>query len=90
MTVTTNRGQTFDANWAWANEGQNRLMIELKNETHSVEEIAAAFDGLSTVSRKSEEEGDATYAEYDTLVGVSRNVEQRTVLLTLRKGVETA
>lgn len=85
MTVTTNRGQTFDVNWAWADESQNRLMIELKDEARSIEEIASAFDGLDTISRESEEEGDATYNGYDTLLGVVRNLEQRTALITITR-----
>lgn len=88
MTVTTNMGQIFDVNWAWADESQNRLMIELKGETRSIKEIASAFDGLSTISRKSEEEGDATYEEYDTLIGVVRNVEQGTVLITITRSAK--
>ncbi len=84
MTIWTNRGQTFNVNWAWATEDRGQLMIELK-EDRSIGEIADDFDGLVKIERKSEEEGDDTYLGYDDLVGVTRNRKNGTVLLTLER-----
>lgn len=84
MQVSTNRGQTFDVNWAWEHKN-GPLMIELK-EDRSIGEIADDFDGLVRIERKSEEEGDATYSGFDVLVSVTRNRKNGTVLLTLEKG----
>ena len=85
MQVTTNRGQTFNVNWAWATS-DGRLMIELP-DTRSIAEIAEDFDGLVKIERKSEYEGDATYIGYDLLTSVVMDSEKRTALLVLRKGV---
>ena len=87
MTITTNRGQTFNVNWAWATS-DGRLMIELP-DTRSIEEIAQDFDGLVKIERKSEYEGDATYIGYDMLTSVVMDSEKRTALLVLRKGVNS-
>lgn len=79
MTIVTNRGQTFEANWAWADD---ILRIELK-DSRDVSEIAQDFEGLTKISRKSENEGDAVYEGYDVLVSVQRNIQDGTALLTL-------
>lgn len=84
MTITTNRGQTFDVNWAWETKDRGQLMIELK-EDRSVGDIAEDFDGLVKIERKSEEEGDATYLGYDVLVSVTRDRKNGTALLTLER-----
>lgn len=84
MTITTNRGKTFDVNWAWANDDPDQLMIELK-DTRPIEEIAHDFDGLTEIRRKSEEEGDDTYVGYNKLTGVTMNLKKGTTLLTLER-----
>ena len=83
MKITTNRGQAFDVNWAWAMDGV--LRIELP-DTRPIGDIAEDFDGLVRIERKSEEEGDDTYIGYDVLTGVTRNRGKGTALLTLEKG----
>ena len=88
MQVTTNRGQTFDVNWAWEHKN-GPLMIELKEE-RNIGEIADDFDGLARIERKSEEEGDATYSGFDVLVSVTRNRKNGTVLLTLERSAANA
>lgn len=85
MTITTSRGKTFNVEWAWADKS-GILRMELKDE-RSAGEIIADFDGIETISRKSKEEGDATYSGYSALIGFNRNTEQGTVLLTLKKAV---
>lgn len=83
MTITTNRGQEFDVNWAWAVGGV--LRIELPG-IRKIGDIAEDFDGLVKIERESEEEGDDTYIGYDTLTGVTQNRQKGTTLLTLEKG----
>ena len=82
MNVITNRGQTFDVNWAWAHDGI--LMIELP-DTRTVGEIAEDFDGLVKIERKSEEEGDMVYTGYDVLTKVIKDTGKGNVLLTLER-----
>lgn len=83
MTITTNRGQEFKVNWAWASDGV--LRIELP-EIRPIGDIAEDFDGLVKIERTSEEEGDDTYIGYNELTGVTRNRQKGTTLLTLEKG----
>lgn len=80
MKIMTNRGQMFDADWAWAED--DVLRMELK-DSRDVSEIAQDFEGLTKISRKSENEGDAVYEGYDVLVSVQRNIQDGTALLTL-------
>lgn len=84
MTITTSRGQTFNVNWAWAQEDENRLMIELP-ETRSIGEIAADFDGLEKIDRRSESEGDRVYEGYDALTRVIKDTDKGTALLTMER-----
>lgn len=84
MTIMTNRGQTFDVNFAYAPTSKGRCMIELK-DSRDVSEIAQDFEGLTKISRKSENEGDAVYEGYDVLVSVQRNIQDGTALLTLER-----
>ena len=86
MNVTTNRGQTFKVNWAWATS-DGRLMIELPSAGR-IADIAEDFDGLTEIKRKSEEEGDATYIGYDELTSVIKDTEKGTALLSLKRSVK--
>jgi hypothetical protein len=86
MTVTTNRGETFKVNWAWATSDE-RLMIELPS-TERIADIAECFDGLTKVERKSEYEGDATYIGYDVLTSVIKDTEKGTILLSMKRSVK--
>lgn len=84
MTITTNRGKTFDVNWAWPPRNTNRLMIELK-DTRPIAEIAEDFDGLETISRESETEGNAVYTGYSTLISIVKDTSKGTAQLTLER-----
>ncbi len=88
MTITTSRGQTFDVNWAWASHTKKQLRIEL-NDTRCIADIAADFDGLETISRKSDTEGDKLYEGYNRLTAVLQNTASGTVQLILEKAVTT-
>lgn len=87
MTITTNRGQTFEVNWAWATSDE-RLIIELPDE-RSIADIAKCFDGLVKIERKSEYEGDVTYIGYDVLTSVVKDINKGTVLLTMKRSVNS-
>lgn len=84
MTIMTNRGQTFDVNFAYAPTSMGQCMIELK-DSRGVSDIAQDFEGLEKISRKSENEGDAEYIGYDVLVSVQRDIKKGTALLTLER-----
>lgn len=83
MTITTSRGQTFDVFWCWAPTADGSLMLSLQDERR-LPEIAADFDGLASIRRTSEEEGDAVYQGYDDLRGISRG-SSGDVIITLGK-----
>lgn len=87
MIIRTNRGQTFDVNWAWVPRDTNRLMIEL-NDARSIEEIAQDFDRLTTIERESETEGNKVYIGYEKLIGVVCDPDKGTVQLTMVKRKE--
>ena len=84
MTITTSTGKTFDVNWAWAPRNTNRLRIEM-HDTRTIKEIAEDFDGLESISRKSETEGDDVYMGYKKLTGVNQDTVKGTVQLTLER-----
>lgn len=86
MTITTSRGQTFDVNWAWELRTKQQLQIEL-NDTRPIADIAADFDGLETISRKSDTEGDKLYEGYTKLTAVLQNTVSGTVQLILERAV---
>ena len=84
MRITTNRGKTFDVNYAFAPTSKGTCMMEIL-DNRPIAEVAADFDGLETISRESENEGNAVYTGYDTLVSVFRNTAKGTVQLTLER-----
>lgn len=87
MTITTNKGKTFDVNYAWGPvrlNGEKRLMIELAADARALSEICADFEGVKTFERKDENEGDMTFTEYTDLVSAARDRSRGTVTLALR------
>ena len=87
MTITTDKGKTFDVNFAWGPvrlNGEQRLMIELAADARALSEICADFDGVQTFERKDENEGDMTFTGYTDLVSAARDRSRGTVTLALR------
>ena len=87
MTITTDKGKTFDVSFAWGPvrwNGEQRLMIELEKDARALSEICADFDGVQTFERKDEDEGDMTFSGYTDLVSASRDRSRGTVALALR------
>ena len=75
----------YSVKWAWKITDEDLVMIEM-NDGRPIEEIAADFDGLTNIIRKSKNEADVEYAGYNELIGVNKDKKKGTVLLTLRKG----
>lgn len=87
MTITTDKGKTFDVNFAWGPvrlNGEQRLMIELAKDARALSEICADFEGVKTFERKDENEGDMTFTGYTDLVSAARDMSRGTVTLALR------
>lgn len=84
LTITTNRGQTFIAKWAWEDAEDEILRMEIVNN-REISEIAHDFEGLTKISRKSESEGDAEYVGYEFLNNVQVNRKNGTAILYLKK-----
>lgn len=87
MTIKTDKGKTFDVNYAWGPvrlNAEKRLMIELAEDTRPLSDICADFDGVQTFERKDEDEGDMTFEGYTDLVSASRDRSRGTVTLALR------
>lgn len=74
MTITTNRNQTFEVNWAWAPvmiEGKEALMFELTHDIRPISQIAKDFEGLTHIHRANTVEGDMDFDNYGYLQAVS-------------------
>lgn len=87
MTITTDKGKTFDVNFAWGPVrwgSDQRLIIELAKDARALSEICADFDGVQTFERKDEDEGDMTFTGYTDLVSAARDRSRGTVSLALR------
>lgn len=57
MTIETSKQKTYEVNWCWAPVGDyDDLMLELKEDSRPLYEIAEEFEGLSYISRSSETE----------------------------------
>lgn len=87
MTITTDKGKTFDVSFAWGPVrwgSERRLIIELAADARALSEICADFEGVQTFERKDEDEGDMTFAGYTDLVSASRDRSRGTVSLALR------
>lgn len=72
MTVTTSRGKTFPADWAWAPAGADQgLMLQIR-DARPLSAIAADFEGCEAIRRESAEEGDMAFDGYTALTGIQR------------------
>lgn len=86
MTITTDKGKTFDVNFAWGPvrwNGAQMLMIDLAKDARALSEICADFEGVKTIERKDEDEGDMTFTGYTDLVSAARDRSRGTVTLAL-------
>ena len=84
MTLTTSKGKSFPAHWAWApanDEGD--LMIEY-DDARKISEIAEDWEGCERITRESAEEGNAVYEGYTEIRIMSRQ-KNGTVRITLKK-----
>lgn len=87
-TLTTDKGKTFDVNWAWAPVGDDDDMIlELTREERSMAEIAEDFDGVEHFHKSNENAPpyEADYDGYTKIKSISRNFRKHTVQITLSK-----
>lgn len=85
MTVKTDRGKTFDVNYAWGPvRSTGELMIELTADARPISEIASDFEGVQVFDRPDEHQGNMTFVGYTELVSVVRDRNTGAVLLALR------
>lgn len=83
MTLTTDKGKTFDVDWAWAPVGyEEELMFEYA-DARDLGAIVADMDGVAHFHRESENEGDADYDGYTRIRSISRDFRRGTVQITL-------
>lgn len=72
MTITTSRGKSFPADWAWAPAGPREgLMLQI-DDPRPLSEIAADFEGCESLHRASETEGDMDFEGYTRLTAILR------------------
>ena len=88
MTVKTDRGKTFDVNYAWGPvRSTGELMIELTADARPLSQIAADFEGVQAFEREDENEGNMTFEGYTDMVSLLPDRTRGAVLLALRKEV---
>lgn len=88
MQITTSKEKTFNIRFIGALlRNGNRMMIELE-DARPLCEIAADFDGLSTITKTDDLKPGVkeVFEGFTQLVGIQRNKGNGTVLLTLEKG----
>lgn len=86
MKITTNKGKTFDVNWAFGpTSASGSLMIELA-DNRLLSEIAADFEGNSKIEKTNETKPGVTevYEGFTELTIIQRN-KNGGVLVKLEK-----
>lgn len=86
MKITTNKGKTFDVNWAFGpTSASGSLMIELADNRH-LSEIAADFEDNSKIEKTDKTKPGVTevYEGFTELVAIQRN-KNGSVLVKLEK-----
>lgn len=86
MKITTNKGKTFDVNWAFGpTSASGSLMIELA-DNRLLSEIAADFEGNSKIEKTNETKPGVTevYEGFTELTIIQRN-KNGSVLVKLEK-----
>lgn len=71
MTITTDRGKTFEAQWAYAPTSAGSLMASIIDD-RPLSAICKDLEGVQRIERASETEGDAVYEGYTVLTGAVR------------------
>ena len=89
MKIETSRGKTFDAEFICLPlRDKSKAIIEL-NDTRSLAEIAADFDGLDWL-KKIDDDGNGSVYEvfegFNRLIGIQRDLSDDGVRVTLSKG----
>lgn len=86
MTITTNKGRTFEVNYAWGPVSSTGfLMIEIKNDDRNISEIALDFENLDKITRKDKNEGDIEFSGFTQLVGIIRKSDNSIQIVLERK-----
>lgn len=86
MKITTSKGKTLDANWAFGpTSGSGSLMIEIP-DNRRMSEIAADFEGNSRIEKTDETKPGVTeiYEGFTELAAIQRN-KNGSVLVKLAK-----
>ena len=88
MTLTTDRGKTFTARYAWGPTlATGRLMAAITDDARPLSQIAADVEGVTRFERKDEHEGDAVFEGYTRLVSIAREADG-SVTLALEREAE--
>lgn len=88
MKVTTSKGKTYDAAWAFAPmRSTGQMMMEI-NDGRRLPEIAEEMDGCEEIrARRGEAEGEpeTIYAGYTRLAGMTAGRTEGSMLITLER-----
>lgn len=84
MTITTSRGKTFPADWAWGPVGPRQELRMAIIDPRPLSEIAADFEGCERFRRQSDTEGDLDFDGYTRLTGAMRQPSGSVQLILAR------
>lgn len=84
MTLTTSRNKTYNVDWIDGPTITNGMVMLQMHDTRRLPEIAEEFDGLESMKRESENQGDKEFVGFTVLQRIAR-VSKDVVLIALGK-----
>lgn len=75
MKLTTSKGKTYDVEWVDGPTTISGTVILCMHDARRLPEIAAEFDGLESLKRESEDQGNKTWTGFTALNRISRNAD---------------
>lgn len=85
MKLTTSKGKTFDVNWIDGPTITSGDVVLQMTDSRKLSRIASDFEGLESLKRESETQGNKEWNGYTVLQSISRRLDG-TVLISLNKG----
>ena len=72
MTITTSKAKTYTVTWIDTPiQDASKLLLAME-DSRDISQIAPEFEGLTSVQRFDEYQGDKTYDGYTALLGITR------------------
>lgn len=85
MTLTTDKGQTYEVDWAWSDAKRGEMRASVLRDM-PIAEALSAFDGCRHMHTSDPGEGERDHDGYIRLVAVQRFVQDGTTQLMWDRG----